>query len=262
MNIKEIHDKLVNGIKWYAFNHNFVKAVIGISGGIDSATTTTLAVEALGKNNVIGIHMPSHITSEQNTKDANILANNLGISLKIVTISDIYRSYLIALNQEFKNTNEDITGENIQARIRANILMAFSNKFGYLVLNSGNKSELYTGYCTLYGDLAGGLAVLSDLYKTNVYELAHYINKKKEIIPNNIIIKEPSAELKHGQKDTDFLPEYHVLDKILHAYLHENKTKEEIVKLGFDKNIVEKIIRMIKKSEFKRKQAPPGIKIS
>ena len=262
MKIKEIHDKLVSGIKEYTQKYNFKKAVIGISGGIDSAVTTVLAVKALGKENVIGIHMPSHITPKKSTEHTKKLANNLQIDLKIIPISNIYQAYNKTLEQEFKDTDKDTTEENIQARIRANILMAFSNKFNYLVLGTGNRSELAVGYCTLYGDMVAGLGVLSDIPKTMVYEIAAYINNKKQLIPIEIITKEPSAELKQGQKDSDVLPKYEVLDPILHLYFDENKTKQEIIKSGFDKNIIEKVFHMIKKSEYKRKQAPPRIKIN
>jgi len=229
--VREIYGALRIGIRDYVRKNGFEKVVIGLSGGIDSALTAALATEALSAQNVVGVSMPSAISSQSSKADAKKLADNLGIEYRVVPIIDAVNAYTAMLSDEFKGTEPDVTEENIQARIRGNILMALSNKFGYLVLSTGNKSELAVGYCTLYGDMSGGLAAISDVPKTTVYKLARYINaaKGKEIIPKNIIIKEPSAELKEGQKDTDSLPPYEVLDPILQAYIEENKSKEEII---------------------------------
>jgi len=260
--IQEIHEALILGINDYAKKNRFRKAVIGLSGGIDSSVTAALAVKALGKANVLGISMPSHISSKESIEDARQLAKNLGIRLKIIPISDTYNIYMRMLSREFKGKKQNAAEENIQARIRGNILMALSNKFGYLVLSTGNKSELAVGYCTLYGDMSGGLAVISDVPKTMVYALAHYINRKNEIIPKEIITKEPSAELRIGQKDTDTLPPYKILDKIINAYIEERKSSKEIAAQGFKEEVVNKVVRMIEHSEYKRQQAPIGLKIT
>lgn len=229
--VREIYGALRIGIRDYVRKNGFEKVIIGLSGGIDSALTAALATEALSAQNVVGVSMPSAISSQSSKADAKKLADNLGIEYRVVPIIDAVNAYTAMLSDEFKGTEPDVTEENIQARIRGNILMALSNKFGYLVLSTGNKSELAVGYCTLYGDMSGGLAAISDVPKTTVYKLARYINaaKGKEIIPKDIIIKEPSAELKEGQKDTDSLPPYEVLDPILQAYIEENKSKEEII---------------------------------
>jgi NAD+ synthase (glutamine-hydrolysing) len=260
--IQEVHDALVLGIRDYTRKNGFRKAVIGLSGGIDSAVTSVLAVKALGREKVIGVSMPSDISSKESVGDARRLARKLGIKLKVIPISDTYNSYIKTLRPEFKGTAKNVAEENIQARIRGNILMALSNKFGYLVLSTGNKSELAVGYCTLYGDMSGGLAVLSDVLKTRVYELADYINRKREVIPRGIITKEPSAELRPGQKDTDTLPPYRILDPILNAYIEENKSRDEIIRLGFKKRLVDKVIWMVDHNEYKRQQAPLGLKIT
>ncbi|MEA2076267.1 MAG: NAD+ synthase [Euryarchaeota archaeon] len=262
--LKEIHGALVLGIKDYVRKNGFEKVVIGLSGGIDSALTAALAVAALGAQNVVGVSMPSAISSQSSKADAKKLAENLGIEYTVVPIVDTINAYAAMLSEEFKGTEPDVTEENIQARVRGNILMALSNKFGYLVLSTGNKSELAVGYCTLYGDMSGGLAVISDVPKTTVYKLARYINavKGKEIIPESIIIKEPSAELKEGQKDTDSLPPYEVLDQILHAYIEGDRSKEEIIEMGFDARVVSDVIWRVDHNEYKRQQAPIGIKIT
>ena len=262
--LKEIHGALVVGIKDYVRKNGFEKAVIGLSGGIDSALTAALAVEALGAQNVVGVSMPSAISSQSSKADAKKLAENLGIEYTVVPIVDAVNAYTAMLSDEFEGTEPDVTEENIQARIRGNILMALSNKFGYLVLSTGNKSELAVGYCTLYGDMSGGLAVISDVPKTTVYKLARYINaiNKKELIPESIIVKEPSAELKEGQKDTDSLPPYEVLDQILHAYIEGDRSKEEIIEMGFDARVVSDVIWRVDHNEYKRQQAPVGIKIT
>jgi NAD+ synthase (glutamine-hydrolysing) len=262
--VREIYGALRLGIRDYVRKNGFKKVVIGLSGGIDSALTAALATEALSAQNVVGVSMPSAISSQSSKADAKKLAENLGITYKVISITDAVNAYTAMLLDEFKGTEPDVTEENIQARIRGNILMALSNKFGYLVLSTGNKSELAVGYCTLYGDMSGGLAAISDVPKTTVYKLAGYINaaKGKEIIPKNIIIKEPSAELKEGQKDTDSLPPYEVLDPILQAYIEENKSKEEIIEKGFDARVVSEVVWKVDHNEYKRQQAPIGIKIT
>ncbi|MFQ5891809.1 MAG: NAD+ synthase [Candidatus Methanofastidiosia archaeon] len=259
---EEILQALVLGIKDYVRKNEFEKIVIGLSGGIDSSLTAVLATKALGPKNVLGILMPSEITPKQSIEDAKKLALNLQIKYKVIPISKIFDSYLETLHEEFRKTKNDVTEENIQARIRGNLLMAISNKFGYLVLNTGNKSELAMGYVTLYGDLAGGLSVLSDVPKTLVYRLANFINMRREIIPKNIIKKEPSAELREGQKDTDSLPPYEILDPILNLYIERDESKEEIVSKGFLEKLVSEIICKVDHNEYKRCQAPPGIKIT
>jgi NAD+ synthase (glutamine-hydrolysing) len=270
--LKEIFGALRLGVKDYTRKNGFEKVVIGLSGGIDSALTAALATEALGAQNVVGVSMPSAITSQSSTEDAKQLAANLGIEYKVIPIINTVNAYTAMLSDAFKGTEPDVTEENIQARIRGNILMALSNKFGYLVLSTGNKSELSFGYCTLYGDMSGGLAAISDvpkttvykLARTTVYKLARYINtvKGKGVIPQNILLKEPSAELKEGQKDTDALPPYEILDPILHAYIEENKSKEEIIEMGFNVRVVSEVIWKVDHTEYKRQQAPIGIKIT
>ena len=262
--IEEIFNALLLGIRDYVRKNGFRKVVIGLSGGIDSALTTVLATEALGAHNVVGVAMPSAITSSSSIEDAKRLAENLGIEFKVIPIIEAVNAYTRMLSKEFKDTTPDVTEENIQARIRGNVLMALSNKFGYLVLSTGNKSELAVGYCTLYGDMSGGLAAISDVPKTMVYKLAAYYNKLKgaEVIPHSIITKAPSAELRAGQKDTDSLPPYEVLDPILHAYIEENRSKEEIIAMGFDAEVVSEVIWKVDHNEYKRQQAPIGIKIT
>jgi len=262
--IEEIFNALLLGIRDYVRKNGFRKVVIGLSGGIDSALTTVLATEALGAHNVVGVAMPSAITSSSSIEDAKRLAENLGIEFKVIPIIEAVNAYTRMLSKEFKDTTPDVTEENIQARIRGNVLMALSNKFGYLVLSTGNKSELAVGYCTLYGDMSGGLAAISDVPKTMVYKLAEYYNTLKgaEVIPHSIIVKAPSAELRAGQKDTNSLPPYEVLDPILHAYIEENKSKEEIIEMGFDAEVVSEVIWKVDHNEYKRQQAPIGIKIT
>ncbi|MFO7889271.1 MAG: NAD+ synthase [bacterium] len=259
---KSIHDALILGIRDYVSKCGFSQAVIGLSGGIDSAVTAVLAVRALGKENVFGLLMPSQYSSQKSIDSALKLAVNLSITTKTIPIVNMYNSYIHSLKQFFQDFPEDTTEENIQARIRGNILMAFSNKFNYLTLSTGNKSELSVGYCTLYGDMSGGLSVLADVLKTDVYRLAEYINHTKEIIPHSCITSPPSAELKPNQKDEDTLPAYDILDKILKLYLHQEKSIKEIIKSGIDPDTVKWVITSIKKSEYKRRQAPPGLKIS
>jgi NAD+ synthase (glutamine-hydrolysing) len=260
----EIYCALLLGIRDYVRKNGFKKVVIGLSGGIDSTLTATLATKALGAENVVGVSMPSPISSKGSLDDAKKLAENLGMEYKTIPIIDAVNTYTAMLSNEFRDTNPDVTEENIQARIRGNILMALSNKFDYLVLTTGNKSELAVGYATLYGDMAGGLAVISDVPKTTVYKLARYINaiNKKEIIPESTITKEPSAELREGQKDSDSLPEYEVLDAVLEAYIEENKSKEEIIASGFDEDVVRDVIWKVDHNEYKRQQSALGIKIT
>ena len=260
--IESVHDALILGIRDYMRKCGFSKAVVGLSGGIDSALVCCLAKEALGGKNVLGISMPSPFSSKGSIEDSKKLANKIGIEFKTIPISSIYDSYLKTLEEYFQGKEFDVTEENVQARIRGNILMAFSNKFGYLVLSTGNKSELAVGYCTLYGDMSGGLSVLSDVPKTIVYDLANYINRDSEIIPQQIIKKAPSAELKPNQSDQDTLPPYPILDKILHLYIEEESSPEEIIKMGFDPETVKWVVKTVERNEYKRSQAAPGLKVT
>ncbi len=260
--IESVHDALILGIRDYMRKCGFSKVVVGLSGGIDSALVCCLAKEALGGKNVLGISMPSPFSSKGSIEDSKNLANKIGIEFKTIPISSIYESYLKTLEEYFQGKEFDVTEENVQARIRGNILMAFSNKFGYLVLSTGNKSELAVGYCTLYGDMSGGLSVLSDVPKTIVYDLANYINRQSEIIPLQIIKKAPSAELKPNQSDQDTLPPYSILDKILHLYIEEESSPEEIIKMGFDPETVKWVVKTVERNEYKRSQAAPGLKVT
>ncbi len=250
------------GIHDYVKKCGFKDVVIGLSGGIDSALTAVLATEALGPQNVTGLFMPSPYTSDMSREDAQDLAQKLGIRFLTLPIDSIMKSYEEGLSQVFKGQKKDVTEENIQARIRGNLLMAFSNKFGALVLSTGNKSELAVGYCTQYGDMAGGLAVISDLSKAKVYELARYLNEKWNAIPQRVFSRPPTAELRQNQKDEDSIPPYSVLDPILKLYVEEMRSCEAIVSQGYDKKIVEQVIRMADRNEFKRYQAAPGLKLS
>ena len=260
--IQSLHDALILGIRDYMAKCGFQKAVLGLSGGIDSALVACLASEALGPSNVLGIAMPSPYSADASLEDSEILAKNLGIAFKIVPITAVFESYLSALKPHFENRPPDTAEENIQARIRGNILMAFSNKFGYLTLSTGNKSELSVGYCTLYGDMSGGLSVISDVPKTMVYELAQLINGTTGSIPERIIERAPSAELKPGQKDQDTLPPYDVLDRIVDLYLEEGFSKGKIIREGFDAATVEWVTKAFIGSEYKRRQAVPGLKVT
>ncbi|HIC92030.1 MAG TPA: NAD+ synthase [Syntrophaceae bacterium] len=253
---------LVMGTRDYVTKCGFKKVVVGLSGGVDSSLVAYIATEALGNENVLGVAMPSPYTSKESMEDAAKLSKNLGIPLEIIPISKIFQAYLKELSSVFKGRAEDVTEENIQARIRGNILMALSNKFGYLVLSTGNKSELATGYCTLYGDMSGGLAVISDVPKTMVYELARYVNREGEIIPQRVLEKPPSAELRPGQLDQDTLPPYEVLDGILREYIEHSKSPSEIIREGYDPEIVREVIKKVERNEYKRKQAAPGLKIT
>jgi NAD+ synthase (glutamine-hydrolysing) len=261
---EEIYKALVLGTYDYVTKNGFKSVVIGLSGGIDSALVFVIAVDALGRKNVNGIFMPSPYTSKESREDVFELSKNLGINIIEVPITKIYKCYLDSLKTSFKNLPMDATEENIQARIRGNILMAFSNKFSWLVLTTGNKSEMSVGYATLYGDMAGGFAVIKDVPKTMVYDLCKWRNKKENriIIPERMFTKQPSAELKPGQKDTDVLPPYSTLDPILKLYIEEDKSYQEIKAKGFDEKYIRDVIKMVDRSEYKRRQAPPGIKIT
>ncbi len=258
----EVYQALLLGLGDYVEKNSFREVVIGLSGGIDSALVATLAADALGKENVIGVFMPSRYSSSESERDARQLAENLGIKFMYISIEQIYKIYLMVLDPHFLGSEKNITEENLQARIRGNILMALSNKFGWLVLTTGNKSEMSTGYATLYGDMAGGFAVIKDVLKTSVYKLAEYRNSLSFVIPQRILTKEPTAELKPNQKDRDILPPYDTLDEILKASVEEDKDLSKIVNLGFDKDTVSRVLRMVDKSEYKRRQSPPGIKIT
>lgn len=250
------------GVRDYFRKCGFSKAVVGLSGGIDSAVVAAVAVRALEPDNVLGITMPSPFSSRGSVEDSRQLAANLGIEIREISIAEIYQEYLEALEPHFQGRGRDTAEENIQARIRGNILMAFSNKFGHLVLTTGNKSELAVGYCTLYGDMSGGLAVISDLPKTEVYRLAGYINREGEIIPRSTIAKPPSAELRPGQTDQDTLPPYEVLDRILQGYLEDGYSGEDLIGQGLDRATVEWVIRAVRLAEHKRRQAAPGLKVT
>ncbi|MBK6545176.1 MAG: NAD+ synthase [Saprospiraceae bacterium] len=260
--IELIYKGLVLGIKDYFAKMGFSKAILGLSGGIDSALTAVLAVDALGKENVKVLLLPSQYSSTGSVTDAEALAKNLGISYDIIPIQEVFDQYEMTLLPYFKDVPENVTEENIQARIRGMLLMAFSNKFSYILLNTTNKSEMAVGYGTLYGDLCGGLAVLADVYKSQVYLLAHYVNRNSEIIPINTIQKPPSAELRPGQKDSDSLPDYSILDKILYQYIEKRQGPNEIIALGFDEATVLRSLKMVNRAEFKRYQSPPVIRVS
>jgi NAD+ synthase (glutamine-hydrolysing) len=243
----------------------FNKVVIGLSGGIDSSLTACIAVDALGSENVLGISMPSRYSSEGSIMDAKLLAENLGIELWVIPIEPAHSAYLSMMEPHFRGTEPGVAEENIQARIRGNILMAVSNKFGWIVLTTGNKSEMATGYSTLYGDMAGGFSVLKDVPKTLVYRLAEWRNENGQpgnVIPQSVLRKVPSAELKPDQKDEDTLPPYHLLDPILEAYVEQDRSFQEIVAMGFDPEVVKRVITMVDRNEYKRRQAAPGIKIT
>lgn len=257
-----IHDALVMGIRNYFSKLGFTKAILGLSGGIDSAVTSVLAAEALGNKNVYNVLLPSKFSSDHSISDSLALVKNLQMPHDIIPIKSSFETLEKTLEPYFLGRPFDITEENLQARIRGVILMALSNKFGYILLNTSNKSEVAVGYGTLYGDMDGGLSVLGDVYKTDVYELARYINRKEEIIPENIILKAPSAELRPGQKDQDSLPEYEILDKILFQYIELRKGPAEIVAMGFDENLVKKVLRLVNINEYKRYQTPPILRVS
>lgn len=259
---QDLHDALVLGVKDYAQKNRFRKALIGISGGIDSAVTACLAVRALGKNNVLTVFMPSPYSSQESYQDAKELARRLGVKFLVITIDSLFEHYTALLKPQFKQLPEDTTEENLQARIRSTLLMALSNKFNRLLLTTGNKSEIAVGYCTLYGDMSGGLAVISDVPKTKVYKLAEYINNRRKYIPKRIFEKAPSAELKPHQTDQDTLPSYEILDAILELYIEKNVAYDEMIRKGFDAATVNKVIAQVNKSEYKRFQAAPGIRVT
>lgn len=261
-NIERIYQALILGIRDYFGKMGFTKAILGSSGGIDSAVVLALACEALGKENVRAVLMPSPYSSEHSVDDAVALSKNLDNPYDIVRIHDIYESFLNTLNPLFNGLPFNVAEENTQSRIRGNLLMGLSNKFGYILLNTSNKSELSTGYGTLYGDMAGGLSVIGDLYKMQVYALARYINRDKEIIPQNIIDKAPSAELRPGQKDSDSLPDYAVLDKILYQYIERRQGPREIEAQGFEAALVARTLKLVNNNEYKRNQFCPIIRVS
>jgi NAD+ synthase (glutamine-hydrolysing) len=262
--IESIYKALILGLRDYVRKCGFASVVLGLSGGIDSALTAALAVAALGKEKVVGVSMPSRFSSDHSISDAKKLAENLGIEFHIVPIKSVHDSYEETLTPVFQGRARDVTEENIQARVRGAILMAFSNKFNHLLLTTGNKSEVAVGYCTLYGDMCGGLAVISDVPKTTVYELSEFVNRQagRELIPRNSITKAPSAELRPNQTDQDSLPPYDLLDAILHRYIEEEKSAGEIIGEGYEAATVSRVIRLVDRSEYKRRQMPPGLKVT
>ena len=262
--LEEVYEALVLGTRDYVRKNGFQKVVIGLSGGIDSSLVATIAVDALGPENVVGIGMPSMYSSRSSVDDAETLAKNLGIHFHIIPIKSIFDAYLATLQPIFADRPQDITEENLQARIRGNLLMALSNKFGWLVLTTGNKSETSVGYSTLYGDTAGGFAVIKDVPKLLVYELSRYRNRREGrlLIPENVLVKPPSAELRPNQKDEDSLPPYDILDPILEMFVEQEMSPDEIVEHGFPEEIVRRVVQMVDRNEYKRRQSPPGIKIT
>lgn len=261
--MEDLYKALVLGVHDYFTKQGFKKALIGLSGGIDSALVACIAKDALGAENVLGVTMPSRYSSPGSVADAKALAENLGIGFKQISIEGPFEDYLNLLDPVFEGKPADVTEENLQSRIRGMILMAISNKLGYIVLNTGNKSELGMGYCTLYGDMCGGLGVISDVLKRQVYDLARWVNRKKEIIPNSTIEKVPSAELRPNQKDTDTLPEYDIVDKVLHGYIEDHLAPKEIAKkYHIPLKVVDDCVRKIHLAEYKRRQAPPGLRVS
>ncbi|MDP4150394.1 MAG: NAD+ synthase [Bacteroidota bacterium] len=261
-NIRQIHDALVLGVRDYFYKMGFVKAILGSSGGIDSAVTLALACEALGKEHVRAILLPSPYSSAHSVADAEELSRRLGNPHDIVPIGEVYESLLNTLKPIFADSPFGLAEENLQSRARGNLLMGIANKFGYILLNTSNKSELATGYGTLYGDMAGGLSVLGDVYKLQVYALARHINRDKEIIPASILSKAPSAELRPNQKDTDSLPEYDILDKVLYQYIEKRKGPKEIIAMGIDEALVRRVLKMVNTNEYKRNQFCPIIRVS
>jgi len=261
---EEMYSALVLGVKDYVLKNNFSKVALGLSGGIDSALVACIAKDALGRGNVLALGMPSMYSSAKTQKDAETISGNLGVKFRKIPIDNIFSSYLDTLHLHFEGVKPNIAEENIQARIRGNILMAFSNKFGYLVLNTGNKSETSAGYCTLYGDMAGGFSVIKDVPKRVVYELAEYVNKKegRDVIPGSVFKRAPTAELRPNQRDQDTLPPYDFLDSVIDLYVEKNKGLEDIVKKTGRRDVVKKVLNMIDSSEYKRRQAPPGVKIT
>ena len=259
---EEIYKALVLGTRDYVLKNNFQKVVLGLSGGIDSSLVACIAVDALGKEKVIGVSMPSTYSSRETQQDAKALARRLGIRFIELPIDAVFQSFLGLLKEAFQNEKENIAEENLQARIRGVLLMALSNKFGWLVLTTGNKSEMSTGYCTLYGDMAGGFAVIKDVPKHLVYELAFFRNRRESVMPESVMTREPTAELKLNQKDSDTLPPYEILDPILTAYIEKNLTVSQMKQAGFSEAIVREVIQRVDGNEYKRRQGPPGIKIT
>ncbi len=257
-----VYQGLVMGVTDYVRKCHFSSVVLGLSGGIDSALTAAIAVDALGPENVLGVALPSPYSSQDSMEDAKELAKNLGCRFEVLPISDLFDCFRSSLDPLFAGLDEDLTEQNLQARIRGNLLMALSNKFGHLLLTTGNKSEMAVGYCTLYGDMSGGLAVISDVPKQLVYQLAGYVNRSLEIIPARIITKAPTAELKPDQTDQDDLPPYEILDQVLALYLEEGESISEIVARGFDEQMVHDTLRRVRLNEYKRKQAPIGLKVT
>ena len=259
---EEVYRALELGLLDYVKKNNFKKVLIGLSGGIDSALTATIAADALGSENVIGVAMPTKFNSPDSLRDAKNLATNLGIEMKIIEIENLTDSYRGILKNQFEDKINSVTDENIQSRIRGNLLMALSNQTGAMVVSTGNKSEMAVGYSTLYGDLAGGFALLKDVYKTEVYKLSNYRNSVSKVIPENIITKEPSAELRPNQLDKDSLPDYELLDKILYLYIEEDSSSEKIISSGINENIVYEVLEKVDRNEYKRKQVAPGVKLT
>jgi NAD+ synthase (glutamine-hydrolysing) len=262
--LEEVYSALILGTRDYVGKNGFREVVVGLSGGIDSALVATIAVDALGRERVRGLFMPSPYTSRESREDTEELVRNLGIECSEIPIDNVFKAYLDTLSREFRGLEENVAEENLQARIRGNLLMAMSNKFGWLVLTTGNKSEMSVGYATLYGDMAGGFAIIKDVPKTMVYKLAEWRNRRGDspVIPERVLWKEPSAELKEDQKDSDTLPPYEVLDPILKAYVEDDMSFDEIISMGCDVECAQKVIGMIDRSEYKRRQSPPGIKIT
>ena len=258
----QIYNALVLGVKDYARKCGFKQAILGLSGGIDSALVAAIAVSALGKENVFAVLMPSVYSSSHSVSDAEELVVNLGVQSRILPIEDTMKSFDRTLEPLFAETEFGVAEENIQSRIRGTLLMAIANKFGYLLLSTGNKSEMSVGYCTLYGDMNGGLAVIADVPKTKVFNICRWLNREQEVIPENIITKPPSAELKPDQVDQDSLPPYDVLDDILHRYVSQHQSLPEIAEAGHDLKTIDRIVRLVARAEFKRKQAPPGLKVT
>ena len=263
--VEEVYQALVVGTRDYLSKTGFSKALVGLSGGVDSALTATVAVDAIGRENVVAISMPSRYSSDGSVSDAKELADNLGIDLRVVPIEPAHLAFTDMLEPYFRDTAPNVAEENVQARIRGNVLMTISNKFGWIVLTTGNKSEMAMGYATLYGDMAGGFAVLKDVPKTLVYQLCRWRNQQREphpVIPRAIIDKPPSAELKEGQIDQDTLPPYEELDPVIKAYVEEDRSRREMVEMGFDPQVVNQVISFVDRNEYKRRQAPPGVKIT